>query len=447
MNNNAGCKQIIIDAISGAIGQLVGALLFVAIALFVFLAFRFDLFDPRQNFTETPPNSVTPTAETTSNLPTPISDFSGRNLVIWADSRYYSALFELKESIKSQYDINLEVVDIDDMRNQVLTQAATGDAPDIFIAAHDWLGQLVADEIVAPIDLGAKATNFIPQTLSTFQYNSIQYGMPISYENVALVRNIDLIPEAPRTWQEVREIGERFQEENGPYVFAIQAGDAYHHYPILTAFGGYVFGRNTDGSTNRLDIGFANQGGLAAAQWLSDMYSDDLMPANISYDEIFSLFEEGQLAMFITGPWFSQRITDTGINYSIDRLPSIEGAIEQGVPYSGVQGFMISAYSENHQLAEWFLKEFTTTLNVQQSLFDQSHLAPAFIGVSTSSDVNIRRFIEAGHLAVPMPDIPEMGTIWTIEGEAYTLISQGEDPIEVFTNAQEEMERAIANRD
>lgn len=370
----------------------------------------------------------------------------GNTLVIWADENRAQILQGLAEQVSADLGITLEVVEQDfgGIRDQLTVAGPVGEGPDVLLGAHDWLGQLVTNGAVAPINLDSVSENFLPFTVAAFNYDGVQYGMPLNFENIALVRNVDLVATAPATWQEVRTIAEGFAAtEGGPYAFAVQSGDAYHHYPILTAFGGYTFGINENGSYNPADVGFNSEGGLAAAQWLSDMYKDGLMPI-VGGNEILPLFESGELAMWMTGPWSSADLTASGINYSIDPLPGAEGGLANGIPFSGVQGFMISAYSTNQLLAEIFLTEYVATLDFQQSLFDVGLRPPAFIGVDTSSDPNVAGFVAAGQSAQPMPSIPEMGATWSAAGNAYTLVSQGEDPIETFNNAQTQITDAIA---
>jgi arabinogalactan oligomer / maltooligosaccharide transport system substrate-binding protein len=369
-------------------------------------------------------------------------------LVIWADENRAVILQGLAEQVSADLGITLDIVEQDfgGIRDQLSIAGPVGEGPDILLGAHDWLGQLVTNGSVAPINLDSVADNFLPFTLAAFNYDGVQYGLPLNFENIALIRNVDLVPTAPATWQEVRTIAEAFAEvEGGPYAFAVQSGDAYHHYPILSAFGGYTFGVNENGSYNPADVGFASEGGLAAAQWLSDMYKDGLLPI-VGGGEILPLFESGQLAMWMTGPWSSADLTSSGLNYSIDPLPGAEGGLENGIPFSGVQGFMISAYIDPQKalLAEIFLTEYVATLEVQQALFDIGLRPPAFIGVDTSADPNVAGFIAAGQSAIPMPSIPEMGATWAAAGNAYTLISQGEDPVETFNNAQQQVVDAIA---
>ena len=370
----------------------------------------------------------------------------GNTLVIWADENRAQILQGLAEQVSADLGITLEVVEQDfgGIRDQLTVAGPVGEGPDVLLGAHDWLGQLVTNGAVAPINLDSVSENFLPFTLAAFNYDGVQYGMPLNFENIALVRNVDLVATAPATWQEVRTIAEGFAAtEGGPYAFAVQSGDAYHHYPILTAFGGYTFGINENGSYNPADVGFNSEGGLAAAQWLSDMYKDGLMPI-VGGNEILPLFESGELAMWMTGPWSSADLTASGINYSIDPLPGAEGGLANGIPFSGVQGFMISAYSTNQLLAEIFLTEYVATLDFQQALFDVGLRPPAFIGVDTSSDPNVAGFVAAGQSAQPMPSIPEMGATWSAAGNAYTLVSQGEDPVETFNNAQTQITDAIA---
>lgn len=369
----------------------------------------------------------------------------GTTLVIWADETRAAILQGLADQVSADLGITLEVVEQEfgGIRDQLTIAGPVGEGPDILVGAHDWLGQLVTNGAVAPINLESVADNFLPFTLAAFQYDGVQYGMPINFENIALVRNVDLVPTAPATWEEVRTIAEAFKAEGDTYAFAVQGGDAYHHYPILTAFGGYTFGLNENGSYNPADVGFNSEGGLAAAQWLSGMYADGLMPI-VTGTEILPLFESGDLAMWMTGPWSSADLTSSGINYSIDPLPGAEGGLANGIPFSGVQGFMISAYSQNALLAEIFLTEYVATLEVQQALFDAGLRPPAFVGVDTSADPNVAGFVAAGQSAQPMPSIPEMGATWSAAGNAYTLVSQGEDPVETFNNAQQQITDAIA---
>jgi len=376
-------------------------------------------------------------------------------LVIWADGERAPLLQELGEQFEADFGVPVEVTEIGlgDARDDLLNFGPAGEGPDILIIPHDSIGLLVANGAIVPIDLSGFEEDFTEAGLDLFTYQEELWGVPYAIENIALIRNVDLVPEAPQTWGEVRELSQALQESGAAeYALSIQTGNTYHNFPVLSAFGGYIFGRNEDGTFNINDIGVDSEGGFDSAEWLSGMYSDGLMPSDVDDDVAFELFTAGDTAMIVTGPWFSQRIIDTGINYSIDPFPGAEGVTEQGAPFSGGQGFAISAFSDNRLLAETFLLDFVATQEFMQILFDgieneegesSGGRPPTFIGVDTSSDPNIEAFNAAGSNAVPMPAIPEMGSVWSSFDNALTLVSQGADPIPTYENATEQISIAI----
>jgi arabinogalactan oligomer / maltooligosaccharide transport system substrate-binding protein len=380
-------------------------------------------------------------------LGTVSSVFAQSTLLVWADDTRAPALLNLADQVEADLGITLEVVEMGfgDIRNQLVTAGPAGEGPDVLIGAHDWLGGFVTNAAVVPLNLPEDlAAQFSPAALNAFSYNGQLYGIPYAVENVALIRNVDLVPEAPTTWQEVRAISEQLQSSGeAQYGFIARSGDFYHQYPIFTAFGGYVFGTNADGSYNGADIGINSEGAVAAAEWISGMYADGLMPPDVTDDVSFALFTEGDAAMFVTGPWFIQRIKDTGINYGISPFPGAEGVSEEGQPFSGVQGFMISAFSENQLLAEIFLTEYVATTEFQQALFELDPRGPAWLAVDTSTNPEVAAFAAAGTNAYSMPAIPEMAAVWGAANGATTLLSQGGEPVETMNTAVTQIEEAI----
>jgi arabinogalactan oligomer / maltooligosaccharide transport system substrate-binding protein len=367
------------------------------------------------------------------------------SLLIWADGTRAPLLTELGEQYEAEFGVAIEVreIGLGDARQELLNFGEAGEGPDILIQPHDNVGQLVQNGAIIPIDLGDLEDLFSPEALEVFTYEDQLWALPYQTENIALIRNTALVPEAPTTWQEVTEIGRALRDSgDAQYAFLVQTGDAYHNHPIYTAFGGYIFGRD-GGAYDPGDVGFDSEGGLAAAEWYGEMYAEELMVPNVDDDVVFSLFEEGELAMFTTGPWNSTRITETaergGIDYAIDALPGAEGALEAGIPFLGGQGFMISAFSDKQLQAQQFLFEFIATQDVMQQL---SERFPVFAGV-TSDDPNIPLFQEAGANSIPMPNIPEMAAVWAGAGNALTLTSQGEDPIVSFEDGAAQIREAI----
>lgn len=367
-------------------------------------------------------------------------------LVIWADAERAPLLVALAEEVKADLNITLEVreIGLGDARDGLLTGGPVGEGPDIMITPHDTIGQLVENGAILPIELDEEtAAAFSDAGLALFTYKGELWGLPYAIENIAVIRNVDMFPEPFATWADVRAASEALKAE-GKFAMAIPTGNTYHNFPVTSAFGGYIFGLNEDGTFNVADIGLSSEGGLAAAEFLSGMYKDGLLPTDVNDDVMFTLLEEGTAGSLITGPWYSQRIIDTGLNYAIDPIPGVEGVTENGSPFSGGQGFVISAFSENQLLAETFLFDYLATVEFQQAVFDAGGRPAVFADVDTSANPNVAGFMAAGYNAIPMPAIPQMANVWGASDQALTLISRGEDPVAAMESAVEQIKQQIA---
>jgi len=365
---------------------------------------------------------------------------------IWADNLRMPALRDVETSFEDEYGVELllEQVGFGDIRRLLSTAGPAGEGPDIIIGAHDWLGELVAGGLISPIDLGDRASEFAPAAIQAFTYGGDLYGMPVNTENVALFINTDLVPECPATWTEVHDISADLHTADAEqYGFVRMAGDPYHFYPIQTAFGGYIFGKDDQGSYDPTDVGVGDPGSIAAAQWYETMVTEGLQPPDMDWDTMHQWFESGQAAMLVTGPWVTDRIVASGVPFKICDIPA---ETEPGRPFLGAHGFMISAFAKDPLLAQIFLTEFVATPEVMMAMYEGNPRPPAFLEtLDAVEDEYITAFGQAGANADPMPAIPEMASVWDAWGNAVTIISQGSDTAEnAFTNAQQQIITAIS---
>ena len=103
------------------------------------------------------------------------------------------------------------------------------------------------------------------------------------------MRNTDLVPEAPATFEEMMQIASDYKaahaDDPAALGLAVQVGpqgDAYHLQPFLSAFGGYIFAQNADGTYNPDDVGIDSEGGLAMASWLQEQAAAGLLSADVT---------------------------------------------------------------------------------------------------------------------------------------------------------------------
>lgn len=360
-------------------------------------------------------------------------------LLIWADELRAAVLRDIGQSFTKQYGIPVEVRELGfgDIRDQLGVAGPAGEGPDIIVGAHDWLGQLVVNGLLEPIDLGAKAKDFVPVSLTAFTWGKTLYGVPYAIESVGLFYNKKLVPDPPKTFDELIAIAKKLtNKDKKEYGFLLPQPDPYHTFPLMSAAGGYVFGTKPDGTLDPLDVGLNNKGAIRGLTIFDKLIEDGIMPIGIDYPTMMGLFKEGKVGMMITGPWAFKEIRDAKVNYGFTKIPSIDG--KPARPFVGVQGFMVSSFSKNKLLAKAFLNDFVATEKTMKALFDKDPRPPAFLPTAkaVASDPDIAGVGASAADGTPMPAIPEMASVWTAWTNGLELIiNQKLDPQKAMDDA------------
>lgn len=370
------------------------------------------------------------------------------DLTVWVDADRADVLADAAEEFEADTGISVNLVqqDFGEIRDQFVSQVPTGEGPDIAVGAHDWLGVLVTNGVVAPVELGDAVDDFEDVAIEAWSYDGQVYGVPYSIENIALLRNADLVDEAPETFDEMIELGE---DSGADYPFVVgldaQAADPYHLYPFQMSYGAPVFGQNEDGSYDPEDLQLGNEGGLEFADWLAEQGSAGVLNTNIDGDLAQETFNDGAAAFQLTGPWNVPSAQEAGINVEVDFIPPA-GDLE-AQPFAGVQGFFLSSQSENTLAATTFLVDYVGSPEVQTALYEVGGRAPALteaFDAALADDEIVAGFGEVGAEAVPMPSIPEMGAVWDFWGATQAAIINGDgDPAQLWEQMVEDIEGAI----
>jgi hypothetical protein len=91
-----------------------------------------------------------------------------------------------------------------------------------------------------------------------------------------------------------------------------------------------------------------------------------------------------------------------------------------------VQGFLINAFSTQQLLAQTFLTEIVASQDFMQQIYETGLRPSAYKSVlATMSDPDLVAMGEAGSNAMPMPNIPEMGSVWTAWNNGIALATAG----------------------
>jgi arabinogalactan oligomer / maltooligosaccharide transport system substrate-binding protein len=356
------------------------------------------------------------------------------SLRIWTDKDRRADIERIATAWGSRRGVTVEVVEknFGDIRDQLKT-VAPATAPDVIIGAHDWTGQLAADGLVLPLS-PKKATlkQFPKYALDAFSYGTAVkrlYGSPVALENVGLVVNTRLAT-VPKTWASLQKQALAFKRKS-PDNLAIAvpqapAGDAYHMYPFFSGLGGFVFGRNKAGNLNAKVIGVANPVFLKNAPMIDAWDRLGLINSKVNYDTAKNAFLKGQAAFWVTGPWEADTLRSSGLSFRIVQVPKIKF---QSVPFLGVQGFMVTRFANSHgvaTLAKDLVASYIMLPASQRALAAANGRFPAntVAGKQVNNPV-LAQFGRAGVGGVPMPNIPQMSSVWEELGGAWLKATNG----------------------
>ncbi|BCJ41427.1 sugar ABC transporter substrate-binding protein [Actinoplanes ianthinogenes] len=374
-------------------------------------------------------------------------------LVIWADDKRSAALKPFAEKFGKENGVTVKVQAISkDQQTTFLTASQQGSGPDVMVGAHDWIGNLVQNGAIDPVQLtDAQKSGLQPGALKAVTFNSQTYGVPYATENIGLIRNTDLAPTAPATMEDLVAQGKKLvSEKKASEILCLQAGptgDAYHAYPLYASAGGYLFGTTASGDYDPKDLGVGKPGSVAAFEKLRSLgeKGDGALKRSITPDNSVATFTGKKCAFLVSGPWATADAKKAGIKYDITAVPPFKGA-KEATPFLGVQTFYVASKGKNKALAQEFVTNYVTTPELATALYQVDPRPPALTSVLDSvksNDPDVAKWAEAGKNAIPLPAIPEMAAIWEPFGKAEAAVIGGADAKSTVDAAAKTISAAI----
>jgi arabinogalactan oligomer/maltooligosaccharide transport system substrate-binding protein len=378
---------------------------------------------------------------------------AGGTLTIWADTVIGPAVQSASAAFTEETGVQVTVEEIaDELQTAFVTAHQAGNAPDLVIGAHDWIGNLVQNGAIDPIQLTEdKIAEFNPLAIEGVTFNGQIYGVPFAVENVVLFRNPDLVPDAPTTFEELVATAQALRDEGKvTELLAMQVGetgDPYHMYPLFTSAGGYLFGTDDTGTYDPSDLGLADPSAAVAMEKIAEQgeAGTGALKRSITAENVLSLYTDGAAPFLLSGPWYITAIEEAGTPYEISPIPGFEG-MGPARPFVGVQALYVAASGENKAIAQEFATNFFTKPEVARAMYDANPRAPALTAVYdevAAEDPNVAKIIEAGADGDILPAIPEMAAIWSPLGIAEAAVVGGEDPATAIAAAAATVEDSI----
>jgi arabinogalactan oligomer/maltooligosaccharide transport system substrate-binding protein len=398
---------------------------------------------PAGSETTTTSEAAAPSGEETTAAP--VRDASV-DLVIWTDNDRVDAVKKYADLFGEDQGIKVQVQVAPDVRANFKDATNAGKGPDVIVGAHDWLGELVQNNAVEPIPMSTDVQQqFSPESISATKFNGQIYGVPYAVENIGVVRNTALAPDAPKTYEDMVKTGQDLMKAGKADGVLVQevskTGNAYYTYPYLKAFGGGIFAVKDNGDYDPNKVIVNSPGSVKGAEQLALLGKEKILSTNVDGTNADALFDSGKYPYMITGPWAIDKAKKANIKYAISPLPTIAGG--QMEPFLGVQMFYVSAKAKNKAYAEEFVLKYVTKKEMQVDLFNIGHRPPALTAAYEevkATDPDVQAWFEAGKGALPMPNIPAMNAVWGPLGQAGADVISGKaKPKDRFDAAQKEI--------
>lgn len=375
------------------------------------------------------------------------------DLVIWANGPVVQALQPIADKFGEENGITVEVQTVaTELQTNFVTANASGNGPDIVMGAHDWIGNLVQNGAIDPVQITAEQkAAFLPVATDAVTYNGQTYGMPASVESLILIRNKALVPDAPASFEELLAAGDAAvaagKAERALNLQVGAKGDAYFMQPLYSSAGGYLFGKKADGSFDTADLGVGKEGSIAAAGKISELgeKGSKVLSTSVSADNSIALFNQGKTAFMVNGPWALGDIKKAGIDYGLSAVPGFAG-MKPAQPFTGVQSFYVASKGKNKSFAETFVQTAASQKETQRALYEAVRIPPAIASLvdevaQTSPETKIAA--DAAAAGIPMPSLPQMAAVWAPLGQAEAAIAGGADPAATMTQAGQTIAGAL----
>ena len=348
--------------------------------------------------------------------------------------------------------------------NKIQVAIPRGNGPDVFIFAHDRVGDWAESGLIEPVGFWMTPQldqAYFRSSLDALSYQGNLFGLPLSCKTLVLYYHKDLVKTPPKETQEWVDLiktlraSEAHQKVWGLGVPEIDS--LYFHAPWIHGFGGQILDEQgspfmplppastSPRSHSSLLIASSE---VQKSMLLLKKWQDQLkmMPRDMTSDLVSEQFRNGQMAFVINGPWFKGDLGQMDPQkWGIAPLPKVSETQKPLRPFLGVEGVMLSSRSKHPQQA-WKLMQWLASKESAQRRMSQGQLvAHAHVyAEAPQSDEWINTFKIQFEQTVPLSNAPMMKRMWTPLKRALSqVILFGGSAHDAVNEAQMQIRKAI----
>ncbi|GAB4042833.1 MAG: maltose/maltodextrin ABC transporter substrate-binding protein MalE [Rubrivivax sp.] len=350
-----------------------------------------------------------------------------QTLLVWINGdKGYNGLQKVGDAFTTATGVKVVVQHPEGAPDKFQAAAAAGKGPDVFCWPHDRVGEWAKSGLIVPVRPGPAVRAEIEDSAwRAFTYRGKLWGYPIAIEAVGLIVNRALVPEPPKTWDEVFALDRRLQAQ-GRKAILWDYNKSFFTWPLLAGPGGVVFERDAKGDYLPLKVGVNNAGALQGATLLKRLIDEGVMPRGARYSDMEAQFAAGQVAMMISGPWAWDNAKKAKIDFTVAPIPALGD--KPARPFVGVLGCMIAAPSRHKDIAKEFLEQYLLKVEHLKTVSADVPLgtpANKAYFAELSNDPAIRATMANALAGEAIPNIPEMQRFFPAMDAALEAITQG----------------------
>ena len=313
-----------------------------------------------------------------------------------------------------------------------INDAKAGKAADVILVPDDQAGVDYGDKIIAQSTLDKKA--YVSSAVSACTIAGKTWCYPWALEEVGLYYNKKIVPaslfKGSPTWTKVASWSASYAKKNpGKYGIDWQWDNFYYDYDFLTAFGGGGLEHTSKGYNGHKVI-IDNAATIKGLNYLKKFVKDTKTPVNAfigtAGNNYGTTFATQQAAIVLDGPWSDAtwKTAKPPVDYAFAPLPSF-GGHHYGQAFLGVQTMVVNKYSKHVKAAKSLAAYLS--LHGELPLFHASGRIPAGKAQlkSVSGNPELKQYAKAFKHSIPLPNVPQMGAVWTPGQNAIALTLQG----------------------
>lgn len=374
--------------------------------------------------------------------PEPSRSEARREVVLWhsyrgAERDTLEALAADFERAHTDLKVRLLPVPYDALPDKLTAAVPRGNGPDLFVFAHDRVGDWADAELLEPLGLRVTprdADHFARATLDALSHGGDLWGLPLAFKCLALYRNTHVAPEAPATTDAlIAAAGAARRRDASVWGVAWELDSLYFHAPWLHGFGGAVYDGDADLPA------FDSAAAVRSVDFVRSLVSDRaLVPPEPTSALTTSLFRDGKLAFVVSGPWFRGELEGVS-DWAVSPLPVVSETGRAAAPFLGVEAVLVSRRAREKDAA-FELAQFLTNDVAATRRFTEAGQLVANVTVHATpefqADAFARAFAQQVEHTVPLSNRPHMRRVWTPVKDALSAaIVRGEPPAAALERA------------